>query len=69
LQAELDKAESELAEKKQELRALKDYIRTEAAEMVAKKKRLISANFIFKMLKPVFIISSYFKTVLNIIKC
>jgi len=36
LQAELDKAESELAEKKQKLRALKDYIRTEAAEMVAK---------------------------------
>ncbi|KYN19983.1 Laminin subunit alpha-1 [Trachymyrmex cornetzi] len=39
LQTELDKAESELAEKKQELRALKDHIRTEAAEMVARKKR------------------------------
>ncbi|KAL6252244.1 hypothetical protein P5V15_014785 [Pogonomyrmex californicus] len=39
LQAELDKAESELAEKRQELRTLKDYIRTETAEMVAKKKR------------------------------
>ncbi|KAL0104068.1 hypothetical protein PUN28_017039 [Cardiocondyla obscurior] len=39
LQLELDKAESELAEKKQELRTLKDHIRTEAAEMVTKKKR------------------------------
>ncbi|XP_025988311.1 hyaluronan mediated motility receptor isoform X1 [Solenopsis invicta] len=39
LQAELDKAESELADKKQELRSLKDHIRTEAAEMVARKKR------------------------------
>ncbi|TGZ32605.1 Uncharacterized protein DBV15_08939 [Temnothorax longispinosus] len=39
LQHELDKAESELADKKQELRALKDHIRTEAAEMVARKKR------------------------------
>ncbi|XP_011698345.1 PREDICTED: hyaluronan mediated motility receptor-like isoform X2 [Wasmannia auropunctata] len=39
LQTELDKAESDLAEKKQELRALKDHIRTEAAEMVARKKR------------------------------
>jgi len=57
LQAELDKAESELVEKKQELRALKDYIRTETAEMIARKKRLISANFIFEMLKPIFIVS------------
>ncbi|XP_012522875.1 hyaluronan mediated motility receptor isoform X2 [Monomorium pharaonis] len=39
LQSELDKAESDLAEKKQELRALKDHIRTEAAEMVARKRR------------------------------
>ncbi|XP_077272103.1 uncharacterized protein LOC143902808 [Temnothorax americanus] len=39
LQHELDKAESELADKKQELRALKDHIRTEAAEMVARKRR------------------------------
>ena len=45
LQAELDKAETELAEKREELRALKDHIRTEAAEMVARKKRLISTNF------------------------
>jgi flagellar motility protein MotE (MotC chaperone) len=42
----LDKAESELADKKQELRALKDHIRTEAAEMVARKKRFVSLNFI-----------------------
>ncbi|XP_011877411.1 PREDICTED: hyaluronan mediated motility receptor-like isoform X2 [Vollenhovia emeryi] len=39
LQLELDKAESDLAEKKEELRALKDQIRTEAAGMVARKKR------------------------------
>ncbi|XP_012229058.1 putative leucine-rich repeat-containing protein DDB_G0290503 isoform X2 [Linepithema humile] len=39
LQIELDKAETELAEKKEELRGLKDYIRAEAAEMVARKKR------------------------------
>ncbi|XP_078053799.1 uncharacterized protein LOC144479145 [Augochlora pura] len=39
LQMELDRAETELAEKKEELRALKDQIRTEAAEMVARKKR------------------------------
>jgi len=47
LQIELDKAETELAEKKEELRALKDHIRTEGAEMVARKKRLILTNFIF----------------------
>ncbi|XP_003394867.3 putative leucine-rich repeat-containing protein DDB_G0290503 isoform X6 [Bombus terrestris] len=39
LQIELDRAETELAEKKDELRALKDQIRTEAAEMVARRKR------------------------------
>ncbi|CAK9832862.1 hypothetical protein ANTRET_LOCUS9634 [Anthophora retusa] len=39
LQMELDRAETELAEKKEELRALKDQIRIEAAEMVARKKR------------------------------
>lgn len=39
LQMELDRAETELAEKKEELRALKDQIRAEAAEMVARKKR------------------------------
>ncbi|XP_032668210.1 hyaluronan mediated motility receptor-like isoform X2 [Odontomachus brunneus] len=39
LQVELDKAETELAEKREELRALKDHIRTEAAEMVARRKR------------------------------
>ncbi|CAD1468961.1 unnamed protein product, partial [Heterotrigona itama] len=39
LQLELDRAETELAEKKEELRALKDQIRTEAAEMVARRKR------------------------------
>lgn len=42
---ELDRAETELAEKKEELRALKDHIRAEGAEMVARKKR--STNFIF----------------------
>ncbi|KAL6448407.1 hypothetical protein ACFW04_000378 [Cataglyphis niger] len=46
LQIELDKAETELAEKKEELRALKDRIRTEGAEMVARKKKfeLITAD-------------------------
>lgn len=39
LQMELDRAETELAEKKEELRALKDQIRIEAAEMVSRKKR------------------------------
>ncbi|KZC09615.1 Laminin-like protein epi-1 [Dufourea novaeangliae] len=39
LQMELDRAETELAEKKEELRALKDQIRAEAAEMVARRKR------------------------------
>ncbi|XP_029045310.1 paramyosin-like [Osmia bicornis bicornis] len=39
LQMELDRAETELAEKKEELRALKDQIRTEAAEMVSRRKR------------------------------
>ncbi|XP_043669772.1 hyaluronan mediated motility receptor-like isoform X2 [Vespula pensylvanica] len=39
LQVELDRAETELAEKKAELRALKDQIRAEAAEMVARRKR------------------------------
>ncbi|CAK9797651.1 hypothetical protein ANTPLA_LOCUS1290 [Anthophora plagiata] len=39
LQMELDRAETELAEKKEELRALKEQIRIEAAEMVARKKR------------------------------
>ncbi|KAK1138109.1 hypothetical protein K0M31_002594 [Melipona bicolor] len=39
LQIELDRAETELAEKREELRALKDQIRTEAAEMVARRKR------------------------------
>ncbi|KAK2583461.1 hypothetical protein KPH14_009431 [Odynerus spinipes] len=39
LQVELDRAETELADKKAELRALKDQIRAEAAEMVARRKR------------------------------
>ncbi|XP_054005012.1 hyaluronan mediated motility receptor-like [Hylaeus anthracinus] len=39
LQMELDRAETELAGKKEELRALKDQIRSEAAEMVARRKR------------------------------
>ncbi|XP_043527976.1 hyaluronan mediated motility receptor-like isoform X1 [Frieseomelitta varia] len=39
LQIELDRAETELAEKREELRALKDQIRTEAAEMVIRRKR------------------------------
>ncbi|XP_023316245.1 myosin-9-like [Trichogramma pretiosum] len=39
LQAELDRAEAELVEKKSELRNLKDQIRTESAEMVARRKR------------------------------
>lgn len=44
MQGELDKAETELAEKKEELRTLKDRIRIEAAEMVSRRKRLVSAN-------------------------
>ncbi|KMQ91822.1 hyaluronan mediated motility receptor [Lasius niger] len=44
LQIELDRAEAELAEKKEEVRDLKNYIRTETAEMVAKKKRIEVAN-------------------------
>lgn len=39
LQAELDRAEVELSEKKEELRNLKDQIRTESAEMVARRRR------------------------------
>lgn len=39
MQVELDRAESKLAEKREELRILKEHIRTEAAEMVARKKR------------------------------
>ncbi|XP_035732050.1 hyaluronan mediated motility receptor-like isoform X3 [Vespa mandarinia] len=39
LQVGLDRAETELAEKKAELRALKNQIRAEAAEMVARRKR------------------------------
>ncbi|XP_016839902.1 myosin-15-like isoform X1 [Nasonia vitripennis] len=39
LQAELDRAEAELVEKKEELRNLKDQIRTESAEMVARRRR------------------------------
>ncbi|XP_043265553.1 hyaluronan mediated motility receptor-like [Colletes gigas] len=39
LQMELDRAETELAGKKEELRALKDQIRSEAAEMVSRRKR------------------------------
>ncbi|XP_011341570.2 hyaluronan mediated motility receptor isoform X1 [Ooceraea biroi] len=39
LQVELDRAETELAEKKEELRGLKDLLRKEAAEMVAKRRR------------------------------
>ncbi|KAI4504568.1 hypothetical protein M0802_000118 [Mischocyttarus mexicanus] len=39
LQIELDKAESELADKRAELRALKDQIRSEAAELVSRRKR------------------------------
>jgi len=45
----LDKAETELAEKKEELRSLKDQIRAEAAEMVARKKRSVSIIFYFHM--------------------
>lgn len=41
---ELDRAETELAGKKEELRALKDQIRSEAAEMVSRRKRY---NFSF----------------------
>lgn len=39
MQAELDRAEAELVEKKEELRNLKDQIRTESAEMVARRRR------------------------------
>ncbi|KAH0956184.1 hypothetical protein HN011_002950 [Eciton burchellii] len=39
LQVELDKTETELAEKREELRSLKDLLRREAAEMVVKRKR------------------------------
>ena len=39
MQAELDRAEAELSEKKEELRNLKDQIRTESAEMVARRRR------------------------------
>jgi len=39
LQVELDKTETELAEKREELRGLKDLLRKDAAEMVAKRKR------------------------------
>lgn len=39
LQADLDRVEAELAERKDELRALKDQIRSEAAEMVARRRR------------------------------
>ncbi|XP_011502136.1 PREDICTED: centromere-associated protein E-like [Ceratosolen solmsi marchali] len=39
LQAELDRAEAELMEKKEELRNLKDQIRMESAEMVARRRR------------------------------
>ncbi|XP_051160963.1 hyaluronan mediated motility receptor-like isoform X2 [Leptopilina boulardi] len=39
LQAELDRAEAELAEKKEEFRNFKDHIRTEAAEMVSRRRR------------------------------
>ncbi|XP_014616668.1 PREDICTED: hyaluronan mediated motility receptor-like isoform X2 [Polistes canadensis] len=39
LQVELDKAETELGDKKAELRALKDQIRSEAAELVSRRKR------------------------------
>ena len=35
----MDRAEAELVEKKEELRNLKDQIRTESAEMVARRKR------------------------------
>lgn len=44
---ELDRAETELAEKKEELRALKDQIRNEAAEMVARKKRYFIFLYIY----------------------
>lgn len=39
MQAELDRAEAELVDKKEELRNLKDQIRTESAEMVARRRR------------------------------
>jgi uncharacterized small protein (DUF1192 family) len=39
LQAELDRAEAELMEKKELLRNLKDQIRIESAEMVARRRR------------------------------
>ncbi|XP_015191840.1 PREDICTED: hyaluronan mediated motility receptor-like [Polistes dominula] len=39
LQIELDKAETELIEKKAELKALKNQIRSEAAELVSRRKR------------------------------
>ena len=39
LQMELDRAETELAEKKEELRAFKDQILSEAAELVARRHR------------------------------
>lgn len=39
LQIELDRVETELVDKKAELRALKDQIRSEAAELVSRRKR------------------------------
>ncbi|XP_058788985.1 plectin-like [Phymastichus coffea] len=39
LQAELDRVEAELVEKKEELRNLKDQLRSESAEMVARRRR------------------------------
>lgn len=47
LQVELDKEETELAEKKEELRVLKEHIRTEAAEMVARRKRLLLIRLLY----------------------